>query len=83
MTTKFLGVKEFRQNIAKYSKEAKENNIRYIILKKNIPILEVSPIDEKEFALDKLAKELNEAEIGMKKGEFYTHDEVLKELGLS
>ena len=82
MTTKFLGVKEFRQNIAKYSQEAKRKNIRYIILRKNIPILEVLPLDEKKFAWERLAQEIQEAEEGIKKGETYTHEEVLAELGL-
>lgn len=82
MVTKFLGMKEFRQNMAKYTFEAKKKNIRFIILKKNVPVLEISPIDEKDFAYMKLSKELKESEEQIESGKFYTQEEVMKEFGL-
>jgi PHD/YefM family antitoxin component YafN of YafNO toxin-antitoxin module len=82
MTTKFIGLKEFRQNIASYTKEAKVKNIRFIILKKNVPVLEVKSLDEKEFTLEKLAAEIAEAREQVKKGKVYTEQQVYKMLGL-
>lgn len=82
MVTKFLGMKEFRQNMAKYTFEAKKKNTRFIILKKNVPVLEISPIDEKDFAYMKLSKELKESEEQIESGKFYTQEEVMKEFGL-
>lgn len=82
MTTKFLGLKEFRQNISKYTKQANEKNIRFIILKKNIPVLEIMPVDEKDFAYTKISKELDESEKQIKAGKFYSQEEVMKEFGL-
>ena len=51
MTTKFIGVKEFRQNIAKIAKNSKKNNQRIVILNRNTPILEVRPLSNKDFTL--------------------------------
>ena len=82
MTTKFIGLKDFRQNLAGYTKEAKLKNVRFIILKKNVPVLEVKALDEKEFSLEKLAAEIAEARQQVKEGKVYTHKQVIKMLGL-
>lgn len=82
MVTKFIGMKEFRQNMTKYSKEAKKNNVKYIVLKKNIPVFEITPITEKDYAYIKLEKELKEAEEQIKRGECYTLEEVKQMFGL-
>jgi len=82
MTTKFIGIKDFRLNLASYTKEAKMKNVRFIILKKNIPVLEVKALDEKEFTLEKLAAEIAEARQQVKEGKVYTHEQVIKMLGL-
>jgi len=82
MTTKFVGMKDFRQNMSKYTAQANAKQVRYIILKKNIPVLEINPIDEKEFTYIKLSKELQESEKQIKEGKFYTQEEVMKEFGL-
>ena len=83
MTTKFIGLKEFRQNLAGYTKEAKQKNIRFIILKKNVPVLEVKALDEKEFTLEKLAAEIADARKQVKEGKVYTQEQIMKEFGLS
>lgn len=83
MTTKFIGLKEFRQNLAGYTKQAKVKKIRFIILKKNIPVLEVKALDEKDFMLEKLAAEITEAREQVKTGKVYTQQEIMEEFGLS
>lgn len=75
-------MKEFRQNLATYTKNSRLKNIRYIILKKNVPVLEVKPVDEKIIAKEKLKQELIAAYESYKSGEYYTSEEVAKELGL-
>ena len=82
MTTKFIGLKDFRQNLAGYTKEAKVKNIRFIILKKNVPVLEVKALDEKNFSLEKLAAEVAVARQQVKDGKVYTEKQVYKMLGL-
>lgn len=83
MNTKFVGMKDFRQNMSQYTKEANRQNIRIIVLNKNVPVLEVNPIDEKEYAYLKLSEELKKSEQQIKKGESYTQEEVMKEFGLA
>lgn len=82
MTTKLIGIKEFRQNLAAYTKTAKKRGVRFIILRKNIPVLEVKPIDEKEFALERLTEDIKEAREQVKKGEVYSQEEIMEEFGL-
>ena len=83
MTTRFVGIKEFRQNIASYTKNSKIKNIRIVVLKKNVPVFEVKPIDEGEFVLEKLQKDVSKAREDVKKGNVYTHDQIMKEFGLT
>lgn len=82
MNTKFVGMKDFRQNMSQYTKEAKIKNIRIIVLNKNVPVLEVNPINEKEYAYLKLSEELNRSEKQIKQGKSYSQEEVMKEFGL-
>lgn len=82
MTTKLLGIKDFRQNLAGYAKTAKDKDICFIILRKNIPVLEVKSVDEKKFALEKLTREIKEAREQVKKGKIYSQEEIMQEFGL-
>ena len=82
MTTKFVGMKDFRQNMSQYTAQANNKKIKFIVLKKNIPVLEINPIDEKEYAYTKLSKELDESEKQIKQGKSYTQEEVMNEFGL-
>ena len=82
-TTKFIGMKEFRQNLAHYSKTSTKKNTRYIVLRKNIPVFEILPIDEKEYLSRKLEQELEEAMEDVRKGNIYTQEQILRELGLT
>lgn len=52
MTTKLIGIKDFRQNMNKYYEAAKTNNWQYIILKRNQPIFSVTPLsDDDEWSI--------------------------------
>ena len=82
MTTKFVGMKDFRQNMSQYTAQANSKKIKFIVLKKNVPVLEINPIDEKDYAYSKLSKELEESEKQIKEGKNYTQEEVMMEFGL-
>ena len=82
MTTKLIGVKQFRQNIATLYKQATKNNWRFIVLNRNQPIFKVEPLSKKDAILEKLAAEIAEAREDVKKGRLYSFEEVCKELGL-
>lgn len=56
MTTQFVGMKDFRQNMSKYTEQANKKNIRYIVLKKNTPVLEINPIDEQNYTYAKVTQ---------------------------
>lgn len=81
MVTKFVGMKDFRDNMASYAKKSKKG-VKYIVLRKNIPVFELTPIDEKKFAMERLSAELEEAEKSIRDGKVYSHEEVIKMLGL-
>ena len=82
MTTELIGMKDFRQNMASFTKKARKKNVRYIVLKKNIPVLEIRPIDEKDFVFEKLTIEIEEARKDIKKKKVYSHEQIMNEFGL-
>jgi antitoxin (DNA-binding transcriptional repressor) of toxin-antitoxin stability system len=82
MTTKLIGVREFRQNIAELYKKAKKNNLRYIVLNRNKPIFKIEPLSEKDAIVEKLAHDIDEARKEVKSGKTQDFEEICKELGL-
>ena len=82
MTTKLIGVREFRQNIATLYKQATKYNWRFVVLNRNQPIFKVEPLNKKDAILEKLTVEVAEAREDVKKGRVYDFEEVCKEIGL-
>lgn len=82
MNTKFLGIKDFRQNIAKYAERARKGDTRFIVMNRNKPLFEVKPFAEDVY-LDSFVASIVQAEADVKKGNFHTQDEVMKELGIA
>lgn len=82
MTTKFIGVKEFRQNIAAIAKHSKLHNQRLIILNRNVPILEVRPLSNKNFTLENLTLSIKQGLDDAKAGRVYSQAQVKSMLGL-
>jgi len=82
MTTKIIGLKDFRQNLSAYTKQLAGKKVRFIVLNKNKPVMEVNPIKKEEFILEDFEKEIEQGLEDIKKGKVYTLDEVKKYLGL-
>jgi hypothetical protein len=82
MTTKIIGIKDFRNNITHIWKDSQKKQIRYIVMHHSKPILEVTPIDEEEMILENLIEEIEKARKQVKKGELYSETEVYKKLGI-
>ncbi|MDO8435650.1 MAG: hypothetical protein Q7S89_03165 [bacterium] len=80
MTTRFVGIKEFRQNMAKISEEAHRKKQRLIILRKNQLLFELRPV--KDAPLEQLLLDVEEAKEDVRKGRTYTADAVGKLLNL-
>lgn len=82
MITKLVGVKDFRQNIANYYRQSIKNNWRFVILNRNEPIFEVTPVRPKNASLEQLIADVAEAREDYKQGRYFTPDQVRKNLGL-
>jgi prevent-host-death family protein len=81
MNTKFIGVKDFRQNISDYAKRARKGDTRFVVMNRNKPLFEVIPFAEDVY-LDSFVSSIVEAEADVAKGNYHTQDEVMKELGI-
>jgi len=46
MNTKLITLSDYRKNLSRYSKEAREHNLLYIIMVHGKPVLEVKPVGE-------------------------------------
>lgn len=82
MTTKLIGVKEFRRNLATYSRQARGKGMRFIVLNKNMPLFEVRPLSEKDAVLERLIADVADARTQAAKGKVKTLATVMKEFGL-
>jgi PHD/YefM family antitoxin component YafN of YafNO toxin-antitoxin module len=81
MNTKFIGIKDFRQNMAEYAKKAQSNKTRFIVMNRNKPMFEITPFEEEE-DYSSLYDSLMKAKADVEAGNFYTHEQVAKRLGL-
>ncbi|MEK7655758.1 MAG: hypothetical protein AAB386_03720 [Patescibacteria group bacterium] len=82
MVTKFIGLKELRQNMAGITREATKKRHRVIVLKKNSPLFELRPLSGADTILWTFQRELEEARESARKGDTYSTKEVRKMLGL-
>jgi hypothetical protein len=80
MNTKFIGIKEFRQNIAKYATKAQGARTRFIVVNHNRPMFEVTPFAPNT-TLDSLFSDILAAKKDIATGKVFTQDEILAELG--
>ena len=82
MNTKFIGIKDFRQNISDYAKRARKESVRFVIMNRNKPLFELKPFAE-DTTLDSFVSEVLTAEKDVAKGNFHTQEEIMKELGIT
>lgn len=82
MTTKFIGLKELRQNMAAVSAMAAKKKQRVIVLKKNVPVFELRPLSQDDVALWTFEHEILEARQAARKQKSHTTNEVRAMLGL-
>ncbi len=82
MTTKLIGVREFRQNMADLYKKARKNNWQFVVLNRNQPIFKVETLSKKDAVIEKLAMDIKEAREDVKKGRVYDFEKICNELGL-
>lgn len=75
MKTKIINLKQFRQNITKLWKEARKENIRFIVMFHSTPILEVLPCKDDYFSFESSSAKSTESNI-----EFYKEEKSQAEI---
>lgn len=83
MTTKIIGIKDYRKNITSLWKEAREKNIRYIVMYHARPVFEVNPLQDEDELIEVLKKDIKEAREQAKNGETISHEAMMAEFGLN
>lgn len=78
MTTKIIGIKEFRSNIADYAKKARKGDVRYVVMNRNNPLFEIKPFAEND-GLEEIFSDILQAKDDIEKGRVYSQDDILAE----
>jgi antitoxin (DNA-binding transcriptional repressor) of toxin-antitoxin stability system len=81
MNTKFIGVKDFRQNMSDYAKRARKGDSRYIVMNRNKPLFEIKAFADDEY-LDSFVADIARAEADVAAGRVISHEALVKKLGL-
>ena len=79
MTTRTIGIKEFRQNISKFSQE---KNVIFIVMNHMKPVFKVEPIDEDQLILEKFTEQIDRGLQEEKKGKTISSTALRKRLKL-
>jgi hypothetical protein len=82
MTTKFIGLKELRQNMATITNKARKDNHRLIVLRKNEPIFELRPLSKEDTILEKLTLSIEKGLDDLKHGRTVSRGKLKKRFGL-
>jgi hypothetical protein len=77
--TKFVGVKEFRQNMAELAKVARQKNQKIVVMNRNQPLFEVMPYAPGN-DLSTLVADIATARRDVAEGRVYTHEQIKAEL---
>ena len=82
MTTKLIGVKELRQNLATVSLAVERGKARYVVLRKNKPIFELRSINKKDLARDQFILDIRKGLEDIRAGRVYSARQARKILGI-
>ncbi len=81
MNTKFIGIKDFRQNMALYAKEARTKKSRLVVMSRNTPLFAIEPFDESE-SYESLYNKVTKAKADVAAGRTYSQEEIMREFGV-
>jgi len=82
MTTRFIGIREYRRNLSKLIEEARKKNIHFVVMRHSKIVAHVTPPTEKEMILEELVRDVAEAREQARRGEVYTEEEIAKKYGI-
>lgn len=77
--TKFIGIKEFRQNLSEIARSARSSGQQIVVMNRNRPLFAVTPFAE-DAELSSLIADITEAQEDVAAGRVYTHAQVKAEL---
>lgn len=75
--TRTISIREFRQNLTKFLKEAQEKGVHFVVMRHSVPVAHVTPVENGADSLEALAAEVATARAAYRKGKTYTAEEVL------
>lgn len=78
MTTKFIGIKEFRSNITSYVRRARKGKERFVVMSRNQPLFEITPFAENE-GLESFFADILTAKNDVATGRVYSQADILAE----
>ena len=78
MTTKTIGIKEFRSKIKEFAQKARKGDVRYVVMNHNTPLFELKPFAENE-GLEAIFSDIIKAKDEAKSGKIYSEEDILKE----
>lgn len=79
-TTRTVSVREFRENMSKFLREARKKNVHFVIMRYAEPVAHVIPASQSD-SLEELAMEVARAREDFRRGRFYTPEKVLAMIG--
>jgi hypothetical protein len=82
MTTRFIGIKEFRQTISQLAASSRRGKERFILMRNQEPIFEIRPLSKSDATLEALSERLRASEKQIKAGGYLTQAQMEKKIGL-
>ena len=83
MATQYVGLKEFKAKINDYAAKVQKKNARFVVMKKNKPLFEVSALqDDEGVYTQEFIKDLREALDDVKYGRVISHEQMKKRYGI-
>ena len=82
MNTKFIGVKDFRQNMSKYAKQAQSGKSRLVVMSRNTPLFAIEPFGKGE-TYDSLYNAVTKAKADISAGRVHSEAEIMSEFGVA
>ena len=82
MTTRTIGIKEFRQNMTKLYRKGQKDQICYIVMNHQEPVMRVEPIDEDQLILEKYSEQIERGIRDAEQGKTISSAELRKRLKL-
>ncbi len=79
-TTRTVSIRNFREHLAEFLREAEKNNVHFVVMRHAVPIARILPMEENT-SLDSLINDVANARKAARKGKVYTAKQVRAMIG--